>query len=1021
MAEPVNLYDKQNRFRIEDVDGAILESAGDHLLIREPDTFKSIGIIVKRDKVTHGFNWEYSDQEVSLAWDMVRLNALSSILANDSDFSTGNWTHTAVTTYTANNDGVADRLVMGSGSNIERSFSGLTEGDLVTFRVKVEDIATTTPPSVATINFQVLTSTNTVLNTTQIKPVENITEYAEFKVSGTVPANGILKVRLSYVGNNLDFHIKEMFVEVNHYSPRSFIQDLYNRNGNNAKAKLHFESWNGSSWDTEYEGRLNFNSYRRKSNKVEVGVKRMNFDDKFRTRKTTKVWAKQQQDFDGTAHASSAPDEISMFLPSKVIQVEINVEDNPVTPVEAAINFAEVTTGNPYRAPFLLGMTTRNVVEWKDFFDYGTRIAGQFHDHTNALDNPYYTENFNFFICQEPGDYTMTITWDFDIEFDLGSGGPHTCDVYLYLIHKPASGTPSSWQLDTATGSGPGSSTYSLNVSGSDVDREISMDFGDELYLVGSARTASLLMTRAAITVNDCSIVGTALTTQLESEIKIYQLRDLLEHTFHMMTGESGAFQSSEMDAQGDNLWEMLVTNGKSIRGKSYDVADVTTYNIPPKYSWQDLFDSAMALFGLGFQIFNDSGTLKIQVEKFSYFYRSGTANTIQVIDETYDWEMWLDTDLVYNQVKVGYEKYLEGDEGYSSNALDEFNTYHEYLAPIETIENRKEILSRLIGSGYAIEATKRIGNTEDSWKFDDDLFIISGIYGNAITTRTQTTSWPGTGTSYVDFGERIPEFATAGSFTLNGVTNYTVSSVALGIDSTRVYVNETIGSIIINGAGVVITLFSDGAHATALNFWRPETDQPFTSVTGLISKETAFNIRLNPKFMFLNHAPYLNAGMFYVGSTGEYRNTFTKNNENLTARFASGENNTTIDPNRVSWEMGADVSFSNTDWANSLHRPERVSFKCKRTYDQVKAIRAALMNESATANHNRGNLFVKDDEGVYWIFFVDEMKYNPLREECQFMGRIYTSNFTLEDFAVRIVESGEYRITEDGGYRYIG
>lgn len=58
---------------------------------------------------------------------------------------------------------------------------------------------------------------------------------------------------------------------------------------------------------------------------------------------------------------------------------------------------------------------------------------------------------------------------------------------------------------------------------------------------------------------------------------------------------------------------------------------------------------------------------------------------------------------------------------------MDEFNTKLQFSTPIISFKKKLSIISRLIGSGFAIELTRRKKDSkEDTWKYDEDNFIIA-------------------------------------------------------------------------------------------------------------------------------------------------------------------------------------------------------------------------------------------------------------------------------------------------------
>ncbi len=66
---PSNLYQATNEHRIYDVDGVIMDNPNDFILCRQPDKFKSTGIKLVRDKMSHGFDYEFSDSESPYGFD----------------------------------------------------------------------------------------------------------------------------------------------------------------------------------------------------------------------------------------------------------------------------------------------------------------------------------------------------------------------------------------------------------------------------------------------------------------------------------------------------------------------------------------------------------------------------------------------------------------------------------------------------------------------------------------------------------------------------------------------------------------------------------------------------------------------------------------------------------------------------------------------------------------------------------------------------------------------------------------
>ncbi|TNE75020.1 hypothetical protein EP331_00190 [bacterium] len=68
----MGFFELTTRFRLIDIEGVLLDSAGDALLIREPEDIGETKITLKRNPETHGVYLEYSDAETPFIFDRVK-------------------------------------------------------------------------------------------------------------------------------------------------------------------------------------------------------------------------------------------------------------------------------------------------------------------------------------------------------------------------------------------------------------------------------------------------------------------------------------------------------------------------------------------------------------------------------------------------------------------------------------------------------------------------------------------------------------------------------------------------------------------------------------------------------------------------------------------------------------------------------------------------------------------------------------------------------------------------------------
>lgn len=217
-----------------------------------------------------------------------------------------------------------------------------------------------------------------------------------------------------------------------------------------------------------------------------------------------------------------------------------------------------------------------------------------------------------------------------------------------------------------------------------------------------------------------------------DSITKGHLIHEATESVINIISGNPGALRSSILGrtdigypAEGCASRNIL-TNGFQIR--LFDVD-----NRPIQTSFNDIIESLNAIYNIGYAYEEDGGSEVVRVEEFGYFFQD---QEIFHVTDAYEYEENLATDILLNEVRIGYEKFK--DEGL--NLLDEFNNYHDYLLPITTYKERREILSNFIASGYAIEIQRRAqfsNAPSDSEEYDDEIFII-----NVIPNADPETDW---------------------------------------------------------------------------------------------------------------------------------------------------------------------------------------------------------------------------------------------------------------------------------------
>jgi hypothetical protein len=298
--------------------------------------------------------------------------------------------------------------------------------------------------------------------------------------------------------------------------------------------------------------------------------------------------------------------------------------------------------------------------------------------------------------------------------------------------------------------------------------------------------------------------------------------------------------------------------------------------------------------------------------------------------------------------------------------------------------------------SGYLIEITRRLSFAEtvsESWKLDDEIF------GIAVKRYDEIVVGAGQDSSLMirvnalfgdDFFGLVGDWkflenetdlvivggGYAGTYTINNVK--TIVEESSEQVYTYIYVDEVLSALPI--------LVTTGTITLSTTYINSEKNEPFDSVTGVISPNTIYNGRHNIKNMLYNSAPLINSGLNYNDNADLVRNTFYKNNGDAALQFKVGDGFNTLDPDRLNVTQKANLRVDEINQRNRLFLPIIVSLSCPLGIDEITYIKDACLNQNAD-DVNFGYVAYDDDFGVERKIFITELKYTPKTNVAQIVG----------------------------------
>lgn len=341
------------------------------------------------------------------------------------------------------------------------------------------------------------------------------------------------------------------------------------------------------------------------------------------------------------------------------------------------------------------------------------------------------------------------------------------------------------------------------------------------------------------------------------------------------------------------SLNDLAITSGPALR----------KYKAPAviKTSLSDFFKS-LQRYGIGLSVENEM----LVIEKHDYFFKKDVAFDLGVVDDV---EIVVAEDLVFNTLKVGYPN----QEIDKVNGRDEFNVTLQFKAPENRIIKELDLVSIYRADMYGIEITRidLLGKDTTDNKADNDTFMINVSKGATITYyygafKTQVNS----GQYFISIPAVLYDLEIGSKITISGASSnngiYTIENTSyLIVGYTTIRVTEPV-----TNADLLGTISYTDQEIYKLN--RPA----YTSITGLLRPEEAFNIPLSPKRAFNNNGAYI-------------RSIFDLQDIDY-IKFTSGDKNSLLSTtlNGETITENADVVVGSLP--EKLFRPYYVKFKTK-------------------------------------------------------------------------------------------
>jgi hypothetical protein len=236
---------------------------------------------------------------------------------------------------------------------------------------------------------------------------------------------------------------------------------------------------------------------------------------------------------------------------------------------------------------------------------------------------------------------------------------------------------------------------------------------GDTFYLVfefsGQADAGNNSVESTLIVYSDDGVTTDSyvnikqLPNQRSVSVEHYLVHDVFDRLAYILTGQQNSFYSdffglTDHGYATDGCGGLnSITNGTKLRGIS---------GYAPNLSMNDMLDWASARYGVGWGFENTGSAYRIRVELMEHFYTN-----VEVLDRG---------------SPIENDSYIEGVNG----LFEDFLTKSNYSLPISSVKGKYTQISPFIASNDLIQATYEERGSTNSWKYDEEIFLIS-VYRN--------------------------------------------------------------------------------------------------------------------------------------------------------------------------------------------------------------------------------------------------------------------------------------------------
>lgn len=194
----------------------------------------------------------------------------------------------------------------------------------------------------------------------------------------------------------------------------------------------------------------------------------------------------------------------------------------------------------------------------------------------------------------------------------------------------------------------------------------------------------------------------------------------------------NAVFKSDLLEVSSGDFEGLFFTSGATIRNVKIEDEDGNQTESPLlTTSFEDFFEAINTIVPVAYDVYSENGQNVVRIEEIDYFFNNKTFLKVGNVSEV---KNEIDSDWIYNGIKIGYEQSGDIEGVYGLRAT---HTVNSYTLPIDRVDNIYEVVTDYRTDPNEIEDCRRIQQEdypERDTKYDKDIFIIDTILqGNRV------------------------------------------------------------------------------------------------------------------------------------------------------------------------------------------------------------------------------------------------------------------------------------------------